>query len=63
MAKLAAGVRRKENGRYEKRFTVDGKRYSVSGNTSKECVEKELALRKELEEGTYIKNQNLTVDQ
>lgn len=63
MVRRYAGVRRREDGRYEKRFTVNGKRYSVFGRTSKECADKEIIRRKEIEEHRYIRNQNVTVNQ
>lgn len=63
MARLPQGVRVTKNGRYEKRFTVDGVRYSVYGKTAKECIEKELEKRKALEEGNYKKNSSITFDE
>jgi integrase len=63
MARLPQGVRVTKNGRYEKRFTVDGVRYSVYGKTAKECIEKELEKRKALEEGSYRKNSSVTFDE
>ena len=63
MARLAAGVRKRPDGVFEKRFTVDGRRYSVYGKTSKECIEKECMLRQQIEDGAYTKNANLTLNQ
>lgn len=62
MARMAANMRRRENGGYELRFYVDGKRYSVYGATTKECKEKEADRRKEIEAGLYAKNRNVTLD-
>lgn len=62
MARLPQGVRLTKSGRYEKRFTVDGVRYSVYGKNPKECVAKELEKRKALEEGRYTKNAAITFD-
>lgn len=62
MARLPQGVRVTKSGKYEKRFTVDGVRYSVYGATVKECTAKELEKRKALEEGRYIKNAAITFD-
>ena len=45
MARLPQGVRARANGGYEKRFTVDGVRYSVYGATPKECMKKETEKR------------------
>ena len=62
MARLASGIRRRENGTLEKRFTVDGKRYSVYGATAKEITEKELAIREKIKAGAYTKNGDITLD-
>lgn len=40
MARLGAGTRKRTDGMLEKRFTVDGKRYSIYARTSKELVQK-----------------------
>lgn len=56
--KLRPGMREK-NGSIEYRFTVDGKRRSVSGRTVKECLEKEREIR--LAGTNYTSSQ--TVDQ
>ena len=62
MAKLGAGVRKTSTGTLEKRFTVNGKRYSVYGKTQKELTEKELQRRKEIAAGIYTANRNITLD-
>jgi integrase len=62
MARLAAGVRRRANGTLEKRFTVNGKQFSVYGQTSKEIQEKEIEVRKQIELGLYADNRNITLD-
>ena len=62
MAKLSSGIRRRKDGLLEKRFTFNGKRYSVFGSTSKEISEKEFIKRKELETGIYKNNNNITID-
>lgn len=46
-----ARQKRTENGYLRKTFTYAGKRYCVYGKTSQELFEKEVAKRKELEEG------------
>jgi len=61
--KLPAGVRINSNGKYECRFTMNGKRYSVYGNTVKEVRAKELARRKEIEDGTYGLGKKQTLDE
>lgn len=63
MARLGAGTRKRTDGTLEKRFTVDGKRYSIYGRTSKELAQKEQEIRKKIEAGIYTDNRNLTLDQ
>ena len=60
---LPIGFRRKENGQLEYRFTVDGRRYSVSGATTTECRRKEKEKRQYIAEHGYIENSALTVRQ
>ena len=60
---LGAGFRRRKDGKYESRFTIKGKRYSVYADTLAECKEKDAALREKIKKGLYIDNQNLTLDQ
>lgn len=63
MAKrLPAGIRQRSDGRFESRFTVGGKRYSAVARTVKECKQKELGMRQEIEAGAYTKNKNLVLD-
>ena len=62
MAKIPDGFRLREDGRIERRFTVDGKRHSCYGDSVKECREKELEMLKIIAEGSYTKNRNITLD-
>ncbi len=62
MARLASGIRKRSDGKLEKRFTVDGKRYSVYGVTAKEVQRKETELRDAIREGAYQTNKALTFD-
>ena len=62
MAKLPAGARRRSDGLLEKRFTVNGKRYSVYAATAKDLADKEQTLRKEIEQGQYTANRNITLN-
>lgn len=62
MARLANGVRKRPDGLLEKRFMVEGKRYSVYGINNKEIEQKERELRKTIEAGLYTKNRNITLD-
>ena len=62
MARIPSGMRKKENGLFEKRFTVEGKRYSAYGRNTKECAENELRIREEIKAGLYNSNKNITLD-
>lgn len=62
MARKAAGTRTRADGTLEKRFTIDGKRYSVYGKTNKEIQEKETALRETIKAGIYNSNRKITLD-
>lgn len=62
MSRLAQGVRKREDGRYEIRFTYNGIRYSAYGNSSKDCITKQRDMINQIEEGLYIKNANITVE-
>lgn len=60
MAKRVTGVRKKGD-RYESRFTVNGRRYSVYGVTLQECREREARKRQEIAEGLNSGGKNQTV--
>ena len=60
---MAAGVYKRENGTYCSRFTVNGRRYAVYGQTVKECRAKELERRQEIEAGTYRAGRKQTVQE
>ena len=62
MARLAAGVRKRKNGTLEKRFTVNGKRYSVYGKTTRILSQKERELREQLQKGLLSENLEITLD-
>ena len=62
MARLPQGVTKRKNGLFEKRFTVDGKRYSVYGHTTKELAEKEQKKRKEIEQNLNQSLQGITLN-
>lgn len=51
------------NGRYEYRFTVNGKRTSVCGHTIEECKSKALRRQQELIEGRYKPGKELTISE
>lgn len=63
MARRMAGIRRRKDGTFEKRFTIEGQRYSVYGKTQKECIENEMKRREEIANGIYKKNGRITLDQ
>ena len=62
MARLGAGTRKRADGTLEKRFTIDGKRYSIYGKNAKEISQKEQDVRKKIEAGIYTDNRNITLD-
>lgn len=62
MARLGAGTRKRADGTLEKRFTIDGKRYSIYGKNAKEISQKEQEVRKKIEAGIYTDNRNITLD-
>jgi integrase len=62
MARIPNGMRKKKNGLFEKRFTVDGKRYSAYGHSAKECAENEIQLREQIKAGIYTSNKEITLD-
>ena len=63
MPRIPAGMRKTAKGGYESRFTVEGKRYSVYGRTVRECRDKELARRREIEDGLYKPGCDPTLNQ
>ena len=63
LARLWVGTRKRADGTLEKRFTIDGKRYSIYGKNTKEILRKEQEIRKKIEAGIYTDNRNLTLDQ
>lgn len=63
MAKLPAGYRQRADGKIEARFTINGRRYSCYASTVKECRIKETELRKQIRNGMYASNRNITLNQ
>ena len=55
------GDKKRYDGRWERRFTIDGVRYSVCGQTKKELDEKEHKKRNALE-AHYIDNSSITLE-
>jgi len=62
MARLGKGVRERKDGLLEKRFSVNGERFSVFGHTQKEITEKEIELREKIRNGFYKNNKNITLN-
>lgn len=62
MARLKAGVRKRDNGTLEKRVTIEGKRYSIYAKSQEELQAKEIELQKQIVEGNYTRNKNITLD-
>lgn len=62
MPRLPQGVSKRKDGLYQKRFTVEGKRYSVYGRSTKELIDKELEKRKEIESGLNQSKTNVTLN-
>ena len=62
MARLPQGVRKRKDGLLEKRFTVEGKRYSIYASSIKELSNKEIELRELIRSKCYIGNKNITLD-
>ena len=60
---LSAGYRQRKDGKYESRFTINGKRYSVYADTLRECKEKDAELREKIKNGLYVNNRNITLNQ
>lgn len=63
MGKPNAGMRKRPNGGYEYRFYIDGKRYSVGGETTEECKKKAREKTARIMEGLPVDNDQLTLDQ
>lgn len=60
--KLRPGMRKKENGSIEFRFTVNGKRYSVTGASVPDCVRKQAELIERVSQ-FVTNNKTITLDQ
>lgn len=63
MARVPTGFRKRPGGGFERRFTVDGVRFSVYGSTIKECQEREQEKREQLKAGIYHTNDTITLRQ
>lgn len=61
--RLPAGMTQRKDGIIVCRFTVEGRRYAVYGQTVEECRVKELEKRQEIKEGLYKSAKVLTVSE
>ena len=66
--RLPAGARKRyyKNGKfrnYEMRFTVKGERYTVTGETIEELLQRAAAKKEEIENGLYTTNKQITLDE
>lgn len=62
MARLPQGVNKRKDGLFEKRFTVNHKRYSIYAHTLDELAEKEQEKRLDIAAGIYKSNKAVTLD-
>ncbi len=62
MARLPQGIIKRKDGTLQRRFTINGKRYSIYGHSVEEINEKEHRKREELKSGVYSNNDNITLD-
>lgn len=63
MQKLPAGVRKRKTGLLEKRFSVNGNRYSVYGRNIRQLNEQEQKKRSQIASIVPVKKEFMTVDQ
>lgn len=63
MQKLPTGVRRRKTGLLERRFSVNGSRYSVYGKTLRQLSEKEQKKRKQIDSAMLLNRKSMTADQ
>lgn len=54
-------MRRRSDGRYEERFSIDGRRYSAFGRTRDECRKATEEKRRKIERGCYVTNDTVTL--
>lgn len=63
MGKMRTGERKRPGGGYEKRFTIDGVRYSVYAERKEDLQAKEDAKRAQIKAGIYHTNETITLNQ
>lgn len=60
--KLPKGISIRPDGRYQARYTLNGKRYTIYGKTQKEIEKKLRDAQYEIDHGIYAKPDRITVD-
>lgn len=60
--RLPKGISQRKDGRYQARYSINGKRYTVYGKTKKEVEKKLRDAMYEIEHGIYAKPEKITVD-
>lgn len=63
MQKLPTGVRRRKTGLLEKRFSVNGSRYSVYGKKLRQLSVQEQKKRDQIVAATPLNRKSMTTDQ
>ncbi len=63
MARMPEGMRRRDGGGFEYRFTYMGVRCSVGGTSVEECKRKRIEKEREIESGAYKSNDKITLDE
>lgn len=61
--KLPKGISIRKDGRYQARYTLNGKRYTIYGKTRKEVERKLRDIQYEIDHGIYAKPDRITVDE
>lgn len=59
---LPKGISKRKDGRYQARYTLNGKRHTIYGNTQKEVEKKLRDIQYEIDHGIYAKPDRITVD-
>lgn len=59
---LPKGIRQRDNGTFEGRVAVDGKRVSIYGNTVTEVKKKIAETKYKMEHGIYVDQSNISLD-
>ena len=60
--RLPQGISIRKDGRYQARYTLNGKRHTIYGKTQKEVEKKLRDVKYEIEHGIYAKPDKITVD-